>query len=411
MSNMHNNQPPITEKPNWMEEHPDAGYCKIIKIAGDDILLASVRAKSGITLDRMDTDLMKKVLADCDIETKPVFLIWDMTHISAVSYDYKKSIARLVYNPETIFRGIVFYNVEENFMPTVETFAAIAGETVPVACCGSYREALQVVEQIRQGNKSVELFMHDDEADDSFEKRKKDFLAAIGRISWLNMLHQSISLPPADDPVYPFFKAIENLQYDLGETMKHDEQQIDQIKKEFEKVLTDQTIQLNAQQELYKQLKKQLEKEKAALTSRIASQEMELTRISTAIAEKTSTLQELLEIIRELDIDETQKKEMIESCESMIETEMIEKKLNIELTSTDSEFLLKLQKKHPNLNQRELRICLLVKLNYDTREIARSIGISTRGMESIRYRMHKKIGLSRHQSIKSYLTELASRTA
>jgi DNA-binding CsgD family transcriptional regulator len=66
-----------------------------------------------------------------------------------------------------------------------------------------------------------------------------------------------------------------------------------------------------------------------------------------------------------------------------------------------------LEKKHPNLNIREMKICLLVKLNYDTREIARTVGISTRGMESLRYRMHQKLGLGRHESIKSYLTELA----
>jgi len=92
----------------------------------------------------------------------------------------------------------------------------------------------------------------------------------------------------------------------------------------------------------------------------------------------------------------------------MIETELTEKRLKTELTAGDSEFLSKLQKKHPNLNQRELRVSLMVKLNYDTREIARSIGISTRGMESIRYRMHKKLGLDKHKSIKTYLSELST---
>ena len=85
---------------------------------------------------------------------------------------------------------------------------------------------------------------------------------------------------------------------------------------------------------------------------------------------------------------------------------MIEKQLNRETTESDSIFLSKLQKKFPNLNQRELRISLLVKLNYDTTEIARSIGLSTRGMESIRYRIHKKLGLGKHQSIKTFLSEL-----
>ncbi|RNA65386.1 transcriptional regulator [Prosthecochloris sp. ZM_2] len=396
----------VVEKPNWRSEHPHAGYTKIIKVAGDDILLASLEAKGSVTLDTMDTDLMQRVLSEQGLESTPVFVVWDLSHVAAMSHTYKKETAQLIYNATTPLRGIVFYNIDPEFATTVETFSAIVNETVPVVSCSSFDEAIDAVERIRRGE---EIERPDEtKPEDSLESRKKEFLGYIGRLSWLNMLKQDIILPPQDSPAYPFFKAIDNLQSDLVEITRTEQEELEQVRKECDKILTEQTIQLNAQQELHKQLKQQLDKEKAELTSRIASQEMELTRISTAIAEKTSSLQQLLDIIKELDIDSLQKEQMIKSCENMIETEMIEKKLNIELTSTDSDFLLKLQKQHPNLNQRELRICLLIKLNYDTREIARSIGISTRGMESIRYRMHKKIGLSRHQSIKGYLTELAA---
>ncbi len=151
----------------------------------------------------------------------------------------------------------------------------------------------------------------------------------------------------------------------------------------------------------------ELEKEIAALRTRLATQDMELTRVSTAIAEKTTSLRNLLEQIRALEINAELKKAMTDSCLNLIETETIEKRLNIEMTESDSYFLSRLQKKHPNLNQRELRISLLVKLNYDTIEIAHAVGISTRGMESIRYRMHKKLGLDKHQSIKTYLSDLS----
>ncbi|NHQ60022.1 hypothetical protein G9409_05375 [Chlorobium sp. BLA1] len=159
--------------------------------------------------------------------------------------------------------------------------------------------------------------------------------------------------------------------------------------------------------ELNKKSTLEFEKEIAELKTRIATQDMELTRVSTAIAEKTTALRNLLDQIYALEIDTNIKREMTDSCLSLIETETIEKRLNIELTESDSFFLSRLQKKHPNLNQRELRISLLVKLNYDTREIARSVGITTRGMESIRYRMHKKLSLGKHQSIKTYLSDFA----
>jgi DNA-binding CsgD family transcriptional regulator len=164
---------------------------------------------------------------------------------------------------------------------------------------------------------------------------------------------------------------------------------------------------MTTQAEVGKKSPAEYEKEIGDLRVRVANQDLELTRVSIAIAEKTSSLRNLLDQIHALDIDTSVKRVMTDSCLSLIETETIEKRLNMELTESDSVFLSKLQKKHANLNQRELRISLLVKLNYDTREIGRSVGISTRGMESIRYRMHKKLCLGKHQSIKTYLSELA----
>ncbi len=164
---------------------------------------------------------------------------------------------------------------------------------------------------------------------------------------------------------------------------------------------------MTTQAEVSQKSPTEYEKEIGELRTRIANQDLELTRVSTAIAEKTSSLRNLLDQIHALEIDSSIKRVMTDSCISLIETETIEKRLNMELTESDSVFLSKLQKKHANLNQRELRISLLVKLNYDTREIGRSVGISTRGMESIRYRMHKKLGLGKHQSIKTYLSDLA----
>ncbi|NTW83520.1 MAG: hypothetical protein HGB36_09170 [Chlorobiaceae bacterium] len=156
-----------------------------------------------------------------------------------------------------------------------------------------------------------------------------------------------------------------------------------------------------------KKTSKLMQKEIAELKATIATQDMELTRISTAISEKTSRLKDILQQITALDMDPEKKKKMMDSCLSMIDSQTIGKMLNTELTEMDSTFLSKLQKKFPNLNQREMRVLHLVKLNHDTRDIAESIGISTRGMESIRYRLHKKLGLEKHQSIKTYLSDFA----
>jgi len=396
---------PVTTTPAWKKEHDKAGYTKVMTRIGQDILLASIEADHDVTLDSIDNDLLQKVTGEPGYSSEQLYLLWDMTHVINLSSSYKKETSSLIYNPGNPFKAIVFYNVDPRARTLTETFAAIVQDTIPVYIRGTYTEAVTTLLALKNG--ALPPYGDEDPSEAMQAAKKREFLAIMGRMSWLGMLDQNIEIPPHDDPYYVFFKAMEQLQQDLQENIRQESRELDLIRSSSEEVLREQNIQLNAQQELYKQLKQQLEKEKSALTSRLASQEMELTRISTAIAEKTSTLKQLLDIIRDLDIEPQQKHQMQSACESMIETEMIEKKLNIELTATDSEFLVKLQKKHPNLNQRELRIGLLIKLNYDTREIARSIGISTRGMESIRYRMHKKIGLSRHQSIKSYLNELA----
>ena len=106
-----------------------------------------------------------------------------------------------------------------------------------------------------------------------------------------------------------------------------------------------------------------LEHEIASLKTTIESQDRELTRVAAAITEKSAILRNLLDQIYALEIDSSVKRVMTDTCLHLIDKEITEKRLNMELTESDSAFLSKLQKKHPNLSQRELKISVLVKLN------------------------------------------------
>ena len=152
----------------------------------------------------------------------------------------------------------------------------------------------------------------------------------------------------------------------------------------------------------------ELKKELADLQAIIAHNEKELARITAVnLGNKGPGLRNLLDQIYALQIDAAVKREMTDTCLNLIDIETFAKRIGTELTDIDASFIAKVEKKHHGLNQRELKICLFIKLNYDTIEIARAIGISTRGMESIRYRMHRMLGLGRHDSMKSYLSNLA----
>ena len=140
----------------------------------------------------------------------------------------------------------------------------------------------------------------------------------------------------------------------------------------------------------------------------LEANEEELGRVAAVnLGNKGLGLRTLLDQIYSLAIDAKVKRKMTDDCLHLIEIDAISKRIGTELTESDAAFLAKLENKHHGLNPRELKISLFIKLNYDTVVIARSIGISPRGMESIRFRMHKKLAIGLQDSIKTYLTKLA----
>jgi DNA-binding CsgD family transcriptional regulator len=393
-------------KSHWESVHPTAGYTKRMDVIDGNIIRTWVESTENVVLDFMDVELLQTVLDESGLLNEQFHIVFDLTNISSITYRYKLAITDLFFNWAPFFGVIGFYNIPESMRIMTDSFAAIAPEKLCIIQTDTYEDVLEKVIAFKSGKRVS------DEADDD-EKRedtalKQRFLGAVARMSWLNMLEDHIPLPAPESPYYPLFKAIDSLRLDLMAKNIESEQEIKEITNNLKNRLTQMTIKMNAQAELNKKSVNDFKTEIASLKSRLATQDMELTRVSTAIAEKTNALRNLLEQIHSLEIDNEVKKGIADSCLSLIETETIEKRLNTEQTESDSVFLSKLQKKHPNLNQRELRISLLVKMNYDTTDIAHSVGISTRGMESIRYRMHKKLGLGKHQSIKTYLSELVS---
>jgi hypothetical protein len=393
------------KKNHWQSVHPTAGYTKRMEVINGNIILIWIDSPQDIVLDIMDVELLQLVLNEAGLANEQFHIIFDLNNVSSISYKYKLAITDLFYNWCPFFGAIGFFNIPESMRIMTESFAAIAPANLSIIQTDTYEDVIDKVLAFKSG-----LFVSDEPEDEDKKEEatlKKRFLGAVARMSWLNMLEEQIILPPPESSYYPLFKAIDSLRVDLMAKNIEDEKEVKEITYNLKNRLTQMTIKMNAQAELNKKSVNDFKTEIASLKSRVATQDMELTRVSTAIAEKTTALRNLLEQIHSLEIDNEVKKGITDSCLSLIETETIEKRLNTEQTESDSVFLSKLQKKHPNLNQRELRISLLVKMNYDTCDIARSVGISTRGMESIRYRMHKKLGLGKHQSIKTYLSELA----
>ena len=68
-------------------------------------------------------------------------------------------------------------------------------------------------------------------------------------------------------------------------------------------------------------------------------------------------------------------------------------------------FMKHLHAKHPDLSNNERMMCAYLKMNLSTKEIAPLLNISVRGVETIRYRLRKKFGLERDDSLLDYLND------
>ena len=69
-------------------------------------------------------------------------------------------------------------------------------------------------------------------------------------------------------------------------------------------------------------------------------------------------------------------------------------------------FLEKLLKKHPSLSQREILLCMYLKLNFSSNDISKKMKISPGTIDTYRYNIRKKVGLKRKESLIGALNTL-----
>jgi DNA-binding CsgD family transcriptional regulator len=69
----------------------------------------------------------------------------------------------------------------------------------------------------------------------------------------------------------------------------------------------------------------------------------------------------------------------------------------------EEHFFSTLSEKYPNLTSSDLKFCALLHLNLSTKEIASVLNLTTRGVESARYRLRKKFNLSRTDSLTTFI--------
>jgi AraC family transcriptional regulator, chitin signaling transcriptional activator len=148
------------------------------------------------------------------------------------------------------------------------------------------------------------------------------------------------------------------------------------------------------------------EYEKHILQLELQSKSLEIAGKSLSIAKQSEMIENIQNILEtESDFNKLKseiKKAIKINAVNKHEWEVFETNLN----QINNEFIITLSKKYPNLTPKDIKLCVYLKMNLSSKEIAPMMNISFRGVELHRYRLRKKLGLLQEESLSMFLLSL-----
>lgn len=157
-------------------------------------------------------------------------------------------------------------------------------------------------------------------------------------------------------------------------------------------------MELQAENELNRQ-----EYEKNILELEIKSKSSQVAGKSLSIAKQSEMIDNIQDILdTETDFNKLKseiKKAIKINSVNKNEWESFETNLN----QIHNEFIINLTKKYPNLTSKDIKLCIYLKMNLSSKEIAPMMNISFRGVELQRYRLRKKLNLTQEESLSKFL--------
>ena len=151
----------------------------------------------------------------------------------------------------------------------------------------------------------------------------------------------------------------------------------------------------------------QLKMEHLALEKKYLNNE--LTNFALHISENNRLIEEIKQALKQIDGNKTSKKNINElklklntGLSKSQSKEILEQKVN----EHHHEFIRNLKSKHQPLTKSELKLCLLLKLNLSTKDIAGINNVTPQAVKVARYRLRKKLKFDSTINISDYLNTL-----
>jgi DNA-binding CsgD family transcriptional regulator/ligand-binding sensor domain-containing protein len=171
-------------------------------------------------------------------------------------------------------------------------------------------------------------------------------------------------------------------------------------------------LELEIQQIKLKQEKEQMIKDKAQLEEDVIHKSKELANYTMLLVKKRELLSDMHDELKTLkdtvrsDASKQIVRDLIRKINTNLQNEEHIQVFEANFERVHHEFFAQLKSTFSDLTQKELQLCAFVRMNLTNKEIASILNISVRGVETARYRLRKRLGMSHEQDMSAFLEKL-----
>lgn len=159
---------------------------------------------------------------------------------------------------------------------------------------------------------------------------------------------------------------------------------------------------------LQKEKSEKISAEKKYIESALEHKKIELVNKSNYIAQRNKNLNYILDSVEKVDPSKKEESTAIikEKIALLLKSDNVNNRFEKQFKEVYPNFFKDLIEKSDRLTQNDLRLCAYLKMNQNTHEIAQLSGVSVRTIESQKYRLKKKLNLSKEKNLIPFLIKL-----
>jgi DNA-binding CsgD family transcriptional regulator len=192
-------------------------------------------------------------------------------------------------------------------------------------------------------------------------------------------------------------------------------EQQEKLKIQQQKHLEEQKeLQYEHQLEIEKNEKEIIKLKNLHLQTQVENKNSELATNAMSLVQKSELLSRIKEELMtvkpnpEVRKDSKEFKRLISIINNELEINNDWNQFAVHFDEVHTNFLTTLKKNYPTLSSSELKLCAYLRLNLSTKEIAQLMNMTIRGVETSRYRVRKKFGISAETNLFDLLFSISS---